>query len=368
MPTANRIAGALFGAALGDALGAQAEFVPSASGICERWPPAGPEEPTRRHAGWSSGGALTPSGQLPFLVTDDTQMMLAVGDALLAVPDVFDANDGPAKVTTALRDAFTEWLNDPRNHRAPGNTCLAACQALERDDDASRWAQHTVIDSKGCGANMRVQSIGLLRCGDTDRAGLAQLQAAMTHGHPTALAAADITAYTLAMLAEGRETPETLLDALRLYALDQASTYHTRWLGDLWRRTGDDSPESFIARGWRDIDSSLKDLRDAMASPTRWRGLLNDDANDPCVATGDAWVAEEAFATGLLCFLLFPHEPMACLRRAVVTRGDSDSIACLAGAFVGAYHGVDAWPATWVSDIEYKAELDQLVSGIAPPS
>ncbi len=69
-----------------------------------------------------------------------------------------------------------------------------------------------------------------------------------------------------------------------------------------------------------------------------------DRAADPCLITGEGWVAEEAFATGLLCFLLFPDDPVAAIRRAAVSSGDSDSIACLTGAFAGACHGLAAWP------------------------
>jgi ADP-ribosylglycohydrolase len=66
-----------------------------------------------------------------------------------------------------------------------------------------------VAESKGCGANMRVAPVGLLLASEPDmtattRAALAQFQAAMTHSHPTALAAADLTAMTISYLASGR--------------------------------------------------------------------------------------------------------------------------------------------------------------------
>ncbi len=60
---------------------------------------------------------------------------------------------------------------------------------------------------------------------------------------------------------------------------------------------------------------------------------------DPCLAVGEGWIAEEAMAAGLLCFLLFVDEPLTALRRGACTAGDSDSIACLAGAFAGAHLG-----------------------------
>ena len=113
-----------------------------------------------------------------------------------------------------------------------------------------------------------------------------------------------------------------------------------------------DTPEQFIARGWDECLGSLAALDVALAN--------NDKLSDPCAITGAGWVAEEALATGLLCFLLFPDDPLAVIRRAAVSSGDSDSIACLAGAFAGAYHGIDAWPAEWAERIEYRDRLARL--------
>ena len=183
------------------------------------------------------------------------------------------------------------------------------------------------------------------------RAGLAQFQAALTHGHPTGLAASDLTAWTVADLARGGE-PNTLPVRLRAYAESQHAVYHEDWLGPLWQRPGLSSPAAFMRRGWDECIAALKHLDAALAS--------GDRASDPCRLTGEGWVAEEAFATGLLCFLLFPDEPVAALRRAAVSSGDSDSIACLAGAFAGSRHGLRAWPDDWVARIEYRDWLAAL--------
>jgi ADP-ribosylglycohydrolase len=86
---------------------------------------------------------------------------------------------------------------------------------------------------------------------------------------------------------------------------------------------------------------------------------------DPCQSTGSGWVAEEALATGLLCALLFADEPVDALGRAAATSGDSDSIACLTGAFLGAAYGMDAWPADWASQIEYADQLRSLSHTLA---
>ena len=326
--TGKQASGCLFGMAFGDALGFQTEFL-SVAEIVRRFPPSGPQE--------ISGS--------PALVTDDTQMALAVGEALLQAPKPF----APETLEASLREAFIAWASSPDNNRAPGMTCLTACGRLHR---GMLWTEATVQDSKGCGANMRVQAVGVLRdVSPETRAALAQFQAALTHGHPAALAASDLTAAAIAFLIAGT-TPRDLPRVLREYALSQREEYHGGWLGTLWQRPMVNSPEEFIARGWDECLGSLAALDVALAN--------GDRLGDPCAITGAGWVAEEALATGLLCFLLFPDDPLAVIRRAAVSSGDSDSIACLAGAFAGAYHGLDAWPAGWAERIEYRPRLARL--------
>ncbi|MEP7288154.1 MAG: ADP-ribosylglycohydrolase family protein [Chloroflexota bacterium] len=324
MMASQRASGCVFGMAFGDALGADTEFFTVAE-ILRKYPPNGPRELYGN----------------PARVTDDTQMAIAVGRALLQAQQPYTF----ATLYPPLREEFIRWLNSTDNNRAPGNTCLDACYNLE---DGLPWEKATVLGSKGCGANMRVAPVGLLAVDAPTRAAIAQFQAALTHGHPTALAAADLTAKAVADLAAG-DDPATLPARLRAYAQAQRTIWHNDWLGSLWQRPYISSAEIFIAQGWDECLGVLDRLDAALITPDR--------TSDPCRATGAGWIAEEAFATGLLCFLLYPDEPIAAIRRAVVTSGDSDSIACLTGAFAGAYHGLASWPADWVARIEYHDEL-----------
>ncbi|MER5449495.1 ADP-ribosylglycohydrolase family protein [Streptomyces sp. NPDC002766] len=319
--------GALTGLALGDALGFPTEFndVPAILAKC------GP---------WRQMPLPTPA-----IVTDDTQMTLAVGRALRTAMD--RGVLAPQLLQRPLRQEFVDWYQSPENNRAPGNTCLRACELLK--DDNRAWQDASQIGSKGCGANMRVAPIGLVpNLSDEQRSGAAQLQSALTHGHPTALAASDLTARAVRLLAQGAE-PTGLVGQLRSYALENRSNYRHRWLGDLWERSQDPSPEHFIARGWDECLEVLGRLQDAVRTVS--------PETDPCLATGAGWIAEEALATGLLCFLMFVDEPVTAIRRAACTSGDSDSIACLTGAFAGAYLGAGAWPTEWADRIEYRGDL-----------
>lgn len=316
--------GSLLGLALGDALGAPTEFidVPAILARCGPWREMELPGPLAR-------------------ITDDTQMALAVARALRT-----SGRLEPSGFESRLRAEFVDWLHSPENNRAPGMTCLRACRILE---DGGPWADASQITSKGCGANMRVTPLGLVPgLTDEQRAGGAQLQAGLTHGHPAGLAAADLTAHAVRLLAEGAE-PDVLAGRLRSYAWENRETYHERWLGDLWTRAGDASPRRFIARGWDECLAVLDRVDEAVRRA--------DPEADPCAATGAGWVAEEALGTALLCFLLFPDEPVLALRRAACTSGDSDSIAALAGAFAGARHGAGAWPEPWTARLEHRDEL-----------
>ncbi|WP_033822201.1 ADP-ribosylglycohydrolase family protein [Kitasatospora sp. MBT63] len=322
-----RATGTLLGLAIGDALGHRTEFLTY-------------EEIARSCPDWR---------RLPLperaLVTDDTQMTLALARGLRTAQERGPLT--PLRVERPVREEYVDWWRSPQNNRAPGMTCLRACQRLSRDE--LRWQEASDLGSKGCGANMRVAPVGLLP-GLTDRqfSGTAQLQSALTHGHPTALAASELTALAVRLLATGT-APGDLPGLLRAHALANRTRYDEFWLGDLAAHAQDPSPESFTARGWDDCLLELDRLDAALARPSL--------DTDPCEITGAGWIAEEALGTALLCFLLLPDDPVAAVRRAAFSSGDSDSLACLTGAFAGAHHGAAAWPKEWVGRIEYREEL-----------
>jgi ADP-ribosylglycohydrolase len=371
-PTADRRKGIMFGLAYGDALGRPTEFM-KASAIAKFG------TPFRKQVGLNR--------PQQGIVTDDTQMSIAVAKAALGKPT-------PENLTYQFVMEFIAWQRDPKStdgKRAPGSTCMGAVSSLQRNP--AQWQLASRPNSKGNGANMRVAPLALR----TDwtwaqLAGAAQLQAAITHGHPTALAAAELTAVAVRMLLEGFAQPgETLLDHLLAYAYDQRDTYHGEWLGHIWEavppqpvfkpkplaarrmnwwedaagltlaelpplpmpsRAAARSPKEYINRGWDEVIDALLGIYDRPRKQEQ----------DPCDVAGGGWIAEEALAASLHTLLCFPDDPTNALRRAAFTDGDSDSIASITGALAGAAYGLKAFPSHWIGNLEYRNELDGLTA------
>lgn len=373
--TADKRHGIMFGLAYGDALGRPTEFM-KASTLAKFGTPF-------RH-----GVGLNKPHQ--GIVTDDTQMSIAVANAALAT-----GRPNPKMMADRFVMAFINWQLDPKSRdgkRAPGATCMSAVSALQRNP--AQWLLATRPDSKGNGANMRVSPLALRTDWTWDElAGASQLQAAITHGHPTALAAANLTAVAVRMLLEGIAEPtENLIDHLLAYAYDQRTRYHGDWLGGLWeiaaprfakiqpsvvrRNWWDDadgllasvfahepvkvsqSPEAYIQRGW-------DEMIDALLGVYR---IPREQGQDPCDVAGGGWVAEGALAASLHTLLCFPGDPTNALRRAAFTDGDSDSIASIAGALAGAAYGRKAFPPHWIPNLEYRRELEGLTADLTAAS
>lgn len=373
-PDTDKRHGIMYGLAYGDALGRPLEFV-----TAKTMTKIG--NPFRKQVGLNTAT----QGK----VTDDTQMSIAVARAIRA-----PGKPSPAPLTARLAREFVRWGRDPQSHtpgRAPGITCTHAVRGLA---NGKHWLIATDTDSKGNGANMRVAPVALRTDWSWDEmAAVAQLQAAMTHGHATALAAADLTAAAVRMLLEGVAQPnEQLIDHLVAYAWDQRSRYHHGYLGYLWQsrafarprapklgasyqalaplkwwedaagvapqpkptRGVVKSPEEFIERGWDKMIDCLESIR----------LVARDGQQDPCKVGGEGWTAEEALTVSIHTLLCFKGDPVNALRRAAFTSGDSDSIASITGALTGAAYGLKAFPSHWLGNLEYRTVLKGLTADL----
>lgn len=327
---ADRWSGALWGLAIGDAWGFQVEFM-SHESIVRQHGVSGPEFPASA------------------IISDDTQMTLALYTALREAPP---AGQPMSEVRQAIWESFKSWSVDPDNNRAPGNTCMGALRALAQWDPAG-WVEASRHHSKGCGANMRVAPAAFLANEET-AFGVAAFQAALTHGHPTGLAAAVLTTYAIRLAAT--LTPLTeLASEVHAKAVEWSAAPTPSWW-EMWL------PE-FDWPGQFGFGECVEVLRRASSTP------IPTVPSDPCADINmQGWIAEEALALALYSIraaggIAEVGTPIASVRRAATSNGDSDSIACITGAIVGAAKP-NTWEPDWLRRFEprYRAEIGSAAS------
>jgi ADP-ribosylglycohydrolase len=290
--------GAVVGLAVGDALGFPVEFI-------------GSEETRRRYGPQGVTDFVPPRSHPLGTYTDDTQMSLAVAGALVRA-----GADSDDDVLSAIAEGLLKWAESPENDRAPGSTTMSACRRLAA---GRSWQESGIPESKGCGSTIRTAPIGLYYHRDRERLmRVAGRSSAITHGHPCAVAGA--VANALAVTLALADTP----------------------------------PDAFLPA----IIEATEGLSDEFAAKMRQvPGTLSMAPDGAFDVLGDAWVAEEAMACALYCFLRSPRDYASTVLTAANASGDSDSVACIAGGISGAYNGLQAIPERWRTGVENAAGL-----------
>ena len=325
--TKDRIRGSLMAGAAGDALGYTVEFM-SRRSILSRYGANGITE-----------FDLSPEGKA--LVSDDTQMTLFTANGMLmGVTRGYMRGIGgqPEKyVAGAYLDwYYTQtgkkkngsphtWLRDlPElaQLRAPGNTCLSACESLLEGEKVHNY-------SKGCGGIMRVAPMALLMAGywsrgeksyDIARMDEASAEiAAVTHKHPLAFLPSAMLTHLIYRLIRMEESEiksniadialETI-DALdNIYVDKYAKDKH--YLADLTRQAVS------LAKGDKSDAENIRQL-------------------------GEGWTGEEAWAIALYCAVRHIDSVEKAIIAAVNHDGDSDSTGAVCGNIMGAIYGYEA--------------------------
>ena len=314
----NSFEGAIVGLAVGDALGYPAEFR-RRNEIIRAFGPDGIRKfVSVDDPAWPVQPVVTGWRLPPGTYSDDTQMSLAVAEALIEAGHK-DLNS----LMLRMAARFIEWSKSPENNRAPGETTMTACARLA---DGIEWRIAGVPESKGCGSAMRVAPIGLLLWRDIPRLlETARASSMLTHRHDAAIEGAAAAAL-LVGLAISRTPPDEMYRALM-------------------RECAPRSPDFKAC-----LEKLPKLLWTEPAEALSHRGL------------GEGWVAEEAVASALYCFWRSPLDFERTVVTAATTDGDSDSIACIAGGISGAFNGLGTIPASWQKDIENSAYLKDLAS------
>jgi len=292
---ADRIAGAMLGAAIGDALGSAFEFLSS-----ERIERIVGEPFVRTYRAAERGSLLYP--REPGRATDDTALALSVAWTLARHP-----------MPTA--DEFARgFLEDTRRESGrvatmfwnggPGGATTRAFHRLARGAEAATCG---APDDGGNGAAMRAHPVGALR--DRDEVlRIAALQARTTHGHPAAVAAAQAVAVLVCDGIHGEPlSPEV--------------------------PTGVD--DATFESAWRSLHADLV-LRD---------GRLPKRLLDVAMSGWETVAAAHA----ILC--CFPEDAATAIAAAVASGGDTDTVASIVGAMAGARAGARMLPAALIDGL-----------------
>lgn len=325
---ADCIRGSLMAGAAGDALGYEVEFM-SRRSILSKYGPKG-----------ITTFELDPHGKA--LVSDDTQMTLFTANGMLmgitrgymrgiggrpenyvagAYLDWYYTQTGRKKVL--MNDWHYTWLRDlPElaHRRAPGNTCLRACESLFNNREVNN-------DSKGCGGIMRVAPMGLLLAGymARDRRSPYSIPemfeagaeiARVTHQHPLGF------------------LPAGMMTELLFKLVPLSPTEAKERICEIARDTINTLNEAF--RG------QYKEDKHYLAELTRKAiRLAQSDIEDNAAINelGEGWTGEEAWAIALFCAIRHIDSMRDAIIASVNHNGDSDSTGSVCGNIMGAIYG-----------------------------
>jgi len=292
----SRFAGVMVGFAVGDAMGMPTQFLSREQILTYYRKPV--TTFLRAHPGHAS--EFLPPGSY----TDDTQLMIATAECL-----VEHGGMEPARQA----EAILSWHVNTFPHRAPMHANELACKHLAA---GKPWNKSGVY-SGGCGAAMRMPPIGLLYYRHADALVRAALNNCLiTHTDPKAKAASVAVAYLIARLVQSGEkcSPGNQV-------LEVADCAHS-------------------------IDAD-------MAAMLRWvTQIVELPPEEALFEIGTSSDALEVLPAATYCFLKHPRQCADAILTAANAGEASDSVAALAGSFVGAFAGLEAIPKTWRDEVE----------------
>jgi ADP-ribosylglycohydrolase len=313
-----KIKGCYWGLALGDALGQSVEFA-SIEKIRDMYGKERVQTPSEK-AIW----------------TDDTEMTIAITKALLNLGDVdriVELNNNIIGETFAKE--LIAWLDHPGY--APGITTTQSVHFLKVHGPKA-WKESGKNDSKGCGTVMRAAPLGLwfanalkseLQAVDglfhKTLVEISKIQSEITHGHKAATAAALAGSYAVALAINGIP-PNKMIESIETYC-------------------------NHINPDFKDVIERLKTslIKRSDGSFKTHLEALN--------YIGQGWFGDEAIAMALYCAMQYPNDLKMALQAAVNHSGDSDSVACITGGILGAFHGMFIIPKDWIDHLTEKNRM-----------
>ena len=259
--------------------------------------------------------------------TDDTQMMLCVAEWLLA-----GESDFPERLLARFAAAYEPW-----RRYGPGTASILRMFPEHKADWRELATAMFPHGSHGNGSAMRAAPVGLAYHNDLAKLPtVAMASSRPTHSHSLAYQGAVLQSLAVAMVLTSSElNAQRFLQSMRAALLYFSDLLHdtSKFLGAL------DEIESGLTRGaaCREMSSIL----------------------------GAGIAAHEAVPMAAYCFLRHPDSFERVIHEAVFIGGDTDTIASMAGAISGAFHGHRAIPSKWLELVREEKYGASKVAAIA---
>jgi len=304
--TRSRAAGALYGLAIGDALGMPTQSLPRATIVARYGPMLAAFEP-------GPPGHPLAAGLAAGSVTDDTEQAVLLAGLIVERGGQVDA----AELATRLL-AWEETMRARGSLDLLGPSTQRAISALLAGADIDHAGRSGVTN----GAAMRITPVGIATpCADLNVLVDRVVDASrVTHNTGVALAGAAAVAAAVSAGVEGAALPEAIRHAIAAAELAGRRGH--------WVAAADVAARIAWATG---LVAGL----DASAVAETVYALVGTS-----LATQESVPA--AFAVLAAC----PDDPWRAARLAASLGGDCDTIAAMAGAVSGACHGATAFPAS----------------------
>ena len=295
----DRVVGALWGTACGDAFGMPNSFLEDLAWLTEMMP-GPPESPY--HAGYPAGR-----------ITDDTEQALALTEALLAgfTPEI-------------VAEKLNAWFVSVGGEAslAVGPSTKRAMLAYARGEDVRRIGRLGVTN----GAAMRIAPIGVVGglrgLSIADLIDLVEIACIPTHFTSPAIGGAGAVAAAIAAAIGGACWPDVIEAAL---AGATEGERRGKWI---------------YAPGIADRIRLAIDIADRCVSAREFATTISRvvGTGEPCTESVPAAIAAAHFAKG---------DPAVAIELCANARGDTDTTAAMAGGICGAFSGSQKVPADW---------------------
>jgi ADP-ribosylglycohydrolase len=309
--------GALYGLAIGDALGMPTQLM-SREEVAARF---GTLDGFREAPADHMIAAGRPAGS----ITNDTEQALLLADALLAGGGHVDSEDLARRLL-----AWAEHARERGSLDLLGPSTSAAVTALVADGPLDVSGRSAATN----GAAMRIAPVGVIAIPD-DLAALVDL----------VVEASRVTHYTSVAIAGAAAVAAAVSGGIGGASVADATTLAIR-AAQLGQQRGEWVAGASVARriawaiGRMDVDDHDRSVGDVVE------------------LVGTSIATQESVPAAFAILALHPDDPWQACLTAASLGGDSDTIAAMTGTIAGACHGMDGWPQDAVQTVRKINNLD----------